>query len=123
LCQYFLINHPELIEEDQMNSNQCIIAIPQSAPKNSILRTETEIDLLERVKKFNLEWVKKGHRSGDNTNNVSATISIKPDNWEIVGEWMWENRKIYNGLSVLPYDSGSYIQAPFEDITKEKYEN
>ena len=34
---------------------------------------------------------------------------------------MWENKKHYNGLSVLPYDGGSYIQAPFEDITEEKY--
>lgn len=133
LCQYFLKNHPELIEEDQMNSSQCIIAIPQSAPEGSILRTETAIDLLERVKKFNLEWVKEGHRSGDNTNNVSATISIDKnrlydetelkDEWETVGEWMWKNKEIYNGLSVLPYDNGSYVQAPFEDITKEKYEN
>lgn len=122
LCQYFLINHPELIEEDQMNSSQCIISIPQSAPEGSILRTESPIQLLERVKKFNLEWVRNGHRTGDNTNNVSATVSIKPEEWEEVGEWMWENREIYNGLSVLPYDSGSYVQAPFEDISKEKYE-
>jgi ribonucleoside-diphosphate reductase alpha chain len=35
---------------------------------------------------------------------------------------MWENRDSYNGLSVLPYDGGSYIQAPFEDCTKEEYE-
>ena len=34
---------------------------------------------------------------------------------------MWKNREYYNGLSVLPYDGGSYTQAPFEDITKEKY--
>ena len=34
---------------------------------------------------------------------------------------MWTNRKFYNGLSVLPYDGGSYIQAPFEDIKEEKY--
>ena len=34
---------------------------------------------------------------------------------------MWENRKHYNGLSVLPYNGGTYTQAPFEDITKEKY--
>ena len=34
---------------------------------------------------------------------------------------MWENRKHYNGLSVLPYDGGTYIQAPFEDIEEEKY--
>jgi ribonucleoside-triphosphate reductase len=35
---------------------------------------------------------------------------------------MWENRKFYNGLSVLPYNGGTYKQAPFEDITEEKYE-
>ena len=35
---------------------------------------------------------------------------------------MWENRDYYNGLSVLPYDGGTYIQAPFEDITKAKYD-
>jgi ribonucleoside-diphosphate reductase alpha chain len=35
---------------------------------------------------------------------------------------MFENRDVYNGLSVLPYWGGSYVQAPFEDITKEEYE-
>jgi ribonucleoside-diphosphate reductase alpha chain len=34
---------------------------------------------------------------------------------------MWENKESYNGLSVLNYDGGSYTQAPFEDITEEKY--
>jgi len=34
---------------------------------------------------------------------------------------MWENRKHYNGLSVLPYDGGNYVQAPFEDCTEETY--
>jgi len=35
---------------------------------------------------------------------------------------MWENREYYNGLSVLPHDGGNYVQAPFEDITKEQYD-
>ena len=35
---------------------------------------------------------------------------------------MWENRAYYNGLSVLPFSDHTYIQAPFEDCTKEKYE-
>jgi len=39
----------------------------------------------------------------------------------LAGEWMWSNRNDYNGLSVLPYDGGTYIQAPFEDITKIQY--
>ena len=41
--------------------------------------------------------------------------------WEAAGEWMWQNRECYNGLSVLPYDGGTYTQAPFEDITEEEF--
>jgi ribonucleoside-diphosphate reductase alpha chain len=80
------------------------------------------MDCLERVKFFSEEWVKNGHVSGGNTHNVSCTISVKPDEWKQVGIWMWNNRNYYNGIAVLPYDGGHYIQAPFEDCTKEKYE-
>jgi ribonucleoside-diphosphate reductase alpha chain len=80
------------------------------------------MDLLERVKKVATDWVKHGHRHGSNTHNVSATVSLKEDDWGPAGEWMWANRDKYNGLSVLPYDGGTYTQAPFEDITKKEYE-
>ena len=53
---------------------------------------------------------------------MSATISLKEDEWDKAGEWMWKNRDCYNGLSVLPFDGGTYTQAPFEDITKEEFE-
>jgi ribonucleoside-diphosphate reductase alpha chain len=53
---------------------------------------------------------------------VSATISLKEDEWDRAGEWMWENRNSYNGLSVLPYNGGTYIQAPFEDITEAEFD-
>ena len=75
------------------------------------------MDLLDRIKKFNTEWVRNGYRNGSNANNVSATVSIKDEDWQKVGEWMWENKASYNGLSVLPFDNGNYKQAPFEDIT------
>ena len=67
------------------------------------------------------EWIKPGHRTGQNTHNVSATVSLKEDEWDKAGEWMWENREFYNGLSVLPYNGGTYQQAPFEDCTEETY--
>lgn len=124
LYMYLLINHPELIEDDYFKPTiQSIISVPQRAPKGSLLRNNTTaLELLERVKKFNIEWVKNGHRKGENTNNVSATISIKEGEWDEVGEWMWKNREFYNGLSVLPYDGGSYVQAPLQTCTKEKFE-
>jgi ribonucleoside-triphosphate reductase len=123
LYTYLAIYHPELLEDDFFKPTiQAIISIPQQAPKTAIIRSEeTALTLLERVRKFNVEWVKAGHRKGANTNNVSATISIKPEEWEEVGKWMWENKETFNGLSVLNYDGGSYTQAPFESISEEKF--
>jgi ribonucleoside-diphosphate reductase alpha chain len=122
IYSYLAANHPELVEDDFFKPTiQAVISVPQKAPAGSILRTENVIDMLERVKRFNMQWVKKGHRKGANTNNVSATVSIQENEWEQVGQWMWENRNTFNGLSVLPYFGGSYTQAPFEDITEEKF--
>jgi len=123
IYQYLNLNHTELVEDEYFRPHDtAVIGIPQKAPEGSIFRTESPIQLLERVKKIHSEWVKPGHRSGNNTHNVSATISIREHEWKAVGEWMWENKEYYNGLSVLPYDGGTYIQAPFEDCTKEKYD-
>ena len=120
---YLSINHPELVEDEYFRPHDtAVISVPQKAPEGSILRYESALDLLNRVKFFYQNWIKPGHRSGQNTHNISATVSIKDDQWEEVGKWMWENRKFYNGLSVLPYADHTYKQAPFEDCTKEKYE-
>jgi ribonucleoside-diphosphate reductase alpha chain len=120
---YLSIYHPELIEDEYFRPHDtAVISVPQKAPAGSIFRTESALDLLERVKWFYANWIKNGHRNGQNTHNISATVSIKADEWESVGEWMWQNKQFYNGLSVLPYDGGTYIQATFEDCTKEKYE-
>lgn len=123
LYTHLAIHHPELVEDEYFKPNiQAVISVPQKAPEGAILRTESALELLERVRKFNTEWVRKGHRKGANTNNVSATISIKEDEWEAVGQWMWKYKETFNGLSVLPYFGGNYVQAPFEDCTKEQFE-
>jgi ribonucleoside-diphosphate reductase alpha chain len=122
IYSYLAANHPELVEDDFFKPTiQAVISVPQRAPQGSILRTENVMDMLERVKKFNMQWVKKGHRRGANTNNVSATVSIQEGEWEQVGQWMWDNKDTFNGLSVLPYFGGTYTQAPFEDITEEQF--
>jgi len=122
MYNYLINNHPELVKDEYFRPHDtAVIEIPQKAPKGAILRTESPFDLLERIKKVAMEWVNPGHRRGSNTHNVSATVSLKEDEWDKAGEWMWENRDYYNGLSVLPYDGGSYTQAPFEDIDEAKY--
>ncbi len=120
---YLAENIPQLIEDDYFRAHDtAVISIPQKAPKGAIMRTESPFQLLERVKRVAQEWITPGHRNGSNTHNVSATISLREDEWEDAGKWMWDNREHYNGLSVLPYNGGTYKQAPFQDIDKEKYE-
>lgn len=122
IYRYLAEKHPNLVEDEFFRpQDQAVIGVPQKAPVGAILRTESPADLLERVKQFNLNWVRAGHISGDNTHNVSCTISVKDDEWPLVSAWMWENQEHFNGISVLPYDGGTYKQAPFEDITEEHY--
>jgi len=122
IYSYLVNNHPELIEDEYFRPHDtAVISVPQSAPLSAITRSESALNLLERVKLVHSDWVSTGHRSGQNSNNVSATINIKQHEWAEVGEWMWNNRKFYNGLAILPHDGGSYKQAPFEDCTEEKY--
>lgn len=122
LYKYLEEHNPELVEDEYFNPlTTAIIQIPQKAPENAILRSESAFDLLERIKKFYTEWIVEGHVSGYNTHNVSATVSLKDDEWDDVGEWMWKNRDCFNGLSVLPYDCGSYQQPPFEEIDEKTF--
>ena len=120
---YLYINHPELIEDEYFRPHDtAVISVPQRSPEGAITRQESALQLLRRINKVTDEWVRNGHRSGQNTHNVSATVSIRDSEWTDVGEWMWDNRSCYNGLSVLPADGGTYKQAPFEDCSPEKYQ-
>jgi ribonucleoside-triphosphate reductase len=122
IYHYLSINHPELVEDEFFRPHDtAVISVPQKAPKNAILRHESPLSLLERVKWFSKNWIKNGHKRGNNTHNISATISVKDGDWDTIGNWMWENRNHYNGLSVLPYSGGSYKQAPFEDCDELTY--
>ncbi len=123
IYKYLLEKHPQLVEDEYFRPHDtAVISVPQCAPEGAITRKESALQLLKRVKNITGNWVKPGFIKGQNTHNVSATISIKDAEWPDVGEWMWENRSCYNGLSVLPHDGGTYVQAPFEDCSKETYE-
>ena len=122
IYKYLKDTIPELLEDCMFKPHlEGIISIPQKAPEGSIMRSESAIDMLERIKVLSTKWVHPGHQRGVQRHNVSCTVSIKPDEWEEVGDWMWANREIYNGVAVLPYDGGTYVQAPYETCTEEKY--
>jgi ribonucleoside-diphosphate reductase alpha chain len=123
IYSYLASEHPELIEDEFFKpKQQSVVSIPQKSPDNAITRQETALDLLSRVEKVYKEWIVPGHRKGSNRNNVSTTVTIKPNEWKDVGQWMWSNRNSFTALSVLPYSDHSYVQAPFEDCDQEKYE-
>jgi hypothetical protein len=125
LYTYLSIRHPELLEDDIFNpTGQAVISIPQMAPEGAITRnSENAIDFLNRIKNFHERWIQSGHIYGDNTHNVSATVTMQKEEWPSAGEWIWENKNSFNGLSFMPEDLGSYFQTPFETIDKETYEN
>ncbi len=121
IYEYLKNELPELVE-DEVFGTGAVITVPVKAPDEAIIRNENVISFLERIKYFTEVWVKPGHNDGMNTHNVSATVSIKPEEWDKVSDWLWDNQDSFNGLSFLPYDSGTYVQAPFEDITAEEFD-
>ena len=124
LYQYLAVYHPEMLEDDFFKPEiQAVVSVPQRAPEGAITRSESAMDLLERIKTINKNWIKPGHRKGSNMHNVSATVTIKQDEWDTVGEWLYENKEYFTALSFLPEDLGTYKQAPFETITKEEFDS
>ena len=122
LYTYLSMYHPEMLEDDFFKPTlQSIVSVPQRAPEGSITRKESAMDLLERIKTINKNWIKPGHRKGANMHNVSATVTIKQDEWPAVGEWLYENKEYFTALSFLPEDLGTYKQSPFETITEEQF--
>ena len=112
----------KFLEDDYFKPNEtAVLSMPIKSPEGAIFRDESEIDLLERAKLFHTDWIWPTHTKGNNKNNVSVTVSIKDGNWGEVGDWMWDNKDLYTGISVLPYDGGTYPQLPFEDTTREVY--
>ncbi len=82
LYTYLSIHCPEiLVDCKEKPFTQAIIEVPQKAPESAITRQESPLDLLNRIVDLHDRWIQAGHRKGDNTNNVSATININSENW------------------------------------------
>ena len=123
LAKYLAIVVPDLIENDLFSPNTVVLTIPQESPPGASLRRDsTALSMFDRVTMYYENWILPGHRSGANTHNVSCTINVRDDEWENLRERMWTDRDKYAAISLLPFDTGVYKQAPFESCSKEKYE-
>ena len=90
-----------------------VFSFPIEAPEGATVRDDlTAIDHLELWMMYQKEWCE---------HKPSVTISVKEEEWMEVGAWVWKNFDDISGISFLPYDGGSYRQAPYEECTKEEY--
>lgn len=124
LAKYLKKVIPDLVEDDLFSTRDVVVTIPQESPEGSIIRdAESALTLLDRVLFYNENWVKPGHRSGNDMHNVSCTINYKPEEVAELSERMWETRYVYSGISLLPFDGGNYQQAPFETCDESTFQS
>lgn len=99
---------------DERDVATWVLSFPIEAPKGCVTRNDlTAIEQLEWYKKIQTNYCE---------HNASVTIYVDNHEWFEVGNWVYQNWDIINGVSFLPKDNGKYKQAPYEEITKEQYE-
>jgi ribonucleoside-triphosphate reductase len=109
----FLIDAGVPWETDLMKDSQIVFSFPQKAPEGAMMREDlSAIQMLEEWKKLQDHWCE---------HKPSVTISVKEEEWMDVGAWVFANFDELSGVSFLPYDGGSYKQAPYQEITEEEY--
>jgi len=106
------------VESDAFAPENIIVTVPVCMEDAIYREHESAIELMERSKHVFDHWIKPGHRNGPNHHNVSLTVSYLPYERKEIIEWMVNNTDSWAGISLLPYDGGSYIQAPFEEISE-----
>jgi len=123
IFKYLMKTLPDLMEDSFYKPHlESVLTMPIKAPRGAIFRDESPMRMLWRIKKYHDEWIAPGHLSGDNTHNISATVSLKENDWADVGEWMWNNKDSFNGLAVIPHDNSEYQQMPLEDCSRYIYD-
>jgi ribonucleoside-diphosphate reductase alpha chain len=91
-----------------------IFSFPMKAPDGCV--TRDELDSFTHLKlwlTYQRHWCE---------HKPSVTVYVKEKDWPSVGAWVWEHFDEISGISFLPWDGGSYKQAPYEEIGKEEYE-
>lgn len=101
-------------EPDVMNpENTAVFSFPIKAPEGALTRSDlSAIEHLELWMTYQRHWCE---------HKPSVTIYVKPDEWETVGNWVYDNFDEVSGISFLPHSEHTYQQAPYQDITAEEY--
>jgi len=123
LAKYLMDVIPELCEDDLFSKGGIVVTIPQKSPEGALFKDdETAIQAFSRTLDYSNNWIQPGHVSGSQSHNVSVTLSYRGEEVAELFERLWAERNNYNGVSLLPYDGGTYKQAPFEVCDEATYE-
>ena len=109
----FMIGKGYTAEEDFYGKSNWVFSFPMKAPEGAILTKDvTAIQQLELWKVYQDHWCE---------HKPSITVFVGDDEWMDVGAWVYRNMASLSGVSFLPRDTGSYRQAPYEEIDETKY--
>ena len=110
----FLINSGVPAEDCVMRPDSTtVFSFPKKSPQGARIREDlTAIEHLDVWLQYQRHWCE---------HKPSVTISVKEEEWMDVGAWVWRNFDEVSGVSFLPYDGGTYRQAPYEECTEEQY--
>jgi ribonucleoside-diphosphate reductase alpha chain len=123
--QEFTKHNPHAVEESVWSNNgtDMVITFLCEVPQGSVVKNQMgAIDLLEKVKLTQQNWVEAGTRVERCTkefirHNVSNTITVQPDEWDELTNYIYRNRKWFAGISLLPSSGDKdYPQAPFTTV-------
>jgi ribonucleoside-diphosphate reductase alpha chain len=109
----FLISQGVPSEDDVYKPTQTtVFSFPIKAPAGITRADVTPISHLSLWLTYQQHWCE---------HKPSVTISVEEKDWPSVGAWTWDNFSEISGVSYLPYDGGTYRQAPYEECTEEEY--
>jgi ribonucleoside-diphosphate reductase alpha chain len=101
------------VGQTETNATTWVIDFPCKAPDTAVVRdTVSAMDQLKWYRHIQTNWC---------THNQSITVYVKDSEWLEVGNWVYNNWDIINGVSFLPYDGGKYQLAPYEEISEDQY--
>jgi ribonucleoside-triphosphate reductase len=114
LTQFMMDNGVDWEPDIRKPESTTIFSFPVTAPDGSLTRESVSaIDHLNLWLIYQRHWCE---------HKPSVTISVTEDEWPAVGAWVWENFDEISGISFLPYDGGSYKQAPYEEVDAATYQ-
>jgi len=108
---YEVPNEPDFMKPDSTT----VFSFPVKSPEAAIVRNDlSAIDHLNTWLVYQREWCE---------HKPSITVSVKEEEWMEVGAWVYKHFDEVSGISFLPHSDHTYKQAPYQECSKEEYED